>query len=355
LGVYGGESLSQGVQSFLSQFEIFTPYIKPISTGFIVVLITFISIVFGELFPKRLGMAFPESIAMFVSRPMKLISMVTAPFVWLLTLSNNILVKIFGIKTTSEKVSEEEIKSIIKESADGGEIQEIEQDIVERVFELGDRKVKSLFTHRSDMIYFLDTDTYDDIVEKINTEKHSAYPVSSSANLDDIVGIVLIKDLFVSSKEVFDIKNLVKKPIYINENTYAYQVLEIFKKEKMHYGMVVDEYGSIMGIVTMDDVVDALVGDVSEEIHDEYKIIQRAENSWLVDGQYPIIDFSKYFDISIEEFGEDKFTTVAGLIMFNMSTIPEVGDKFVFGPYELEVIDKDGQRIDKLLVNKVSL
>jgi putative hemolysin len=355
LGVYGGESLSQGVQSFLSQFEIFTPYIKPISTGFIVVLITFISIVFGELFPKRLGMAFPESIAMFVSRPMKLISMVTAPFVWLLTLSNNILVKIFGIKTTSEKVSEEEIKSIIKESADGGEIQEIEQDIVERVFELGDRKVKSLFTHRSDMVYFLDTDTYDDIVEKINTEKHSAYPVSSSANLDDIVGIVLIKDLFVSSKEVFDIKNLVKKPIYINENTYAYQVLEIFKKEKMHYGMVVDEYGSIMGIVTMDDVVDALVGDVSEEIHDEYKIIQRAENSWLVDGQYPIIDFSKYFDISIEEFGEDKFTTVAGLIMFNMSTIPEVGDKFVFGPYELEVIDKDGQRIDKLLVNKVSL
>jgi putative hemolysin len=354
LGVYSGENLSSGVIDFLNQFPAIQPYSKTLATGIIVLFVTYLSIVFGELFPKRLGMTFPESIAMSTAKGMKLLSTITSPFVWLLTSTNNLLITLLGIKkTTDSKVSEEEIKSIIKESAEGGEIQEIEQNIVERVFELGDRKVKSLFTHRSDMVFFSSDDTYDDIKRKINEEKHSAYPVLESNDQDDVLGIVLLKDLFIEdTAKPFDIKDYLKKPIYLNENTSAYNVLEIFKKEKMHYGIVVDEYGGTIGIVTMDDVVDALVGDVTEENQEEYQIIQRDDSTYLIDGQYAVIDFAKYFDLDIDEYTDERFTTIAGLVLFNYNTIPDVGDKFEYGNFIFEVIDKDGQRIDKILVTK---
>jgi putative hemolysin len=286
---------------------------------------------------------------------MKILSVITSPFVWLLTSTNDIMLSLMGIKkTTDSKVSEEEIKSIIKESAEGGEIQDIEQSIVERVFELGDRKVNSLFTHRSEMVYFTTDDTWEQIREKINTEKHSAYPVCKNNDLDNVIGIVLLKDLFSPKTEAqFNIKDYIKTPIFLNENTYAYKVLEIFKEAKMHYGIVVDEYGTTIGIVTMDDVVDALVGDVTENDQDEYQITQRDENSWLVDGQYAIIDFVKYFDLNLNEDFDTKFTTVAGLLIHINHTLPNIGEKFRFNEYELEVIDKDGQRIDKIMVTKV--
>jgi putative hemolysin len=286
---------------------------------------------------------------------MKTLSVITSPFVWLLTSTNDILLKIMGIKKTSDsKVSEEEIKSIIKESAEGGENQDIEHNIMERVFELGDRKVNTLFTHRSEMVYFTLQDNWEEIKTKINEEKHSAYPVSKSNDLDDIIGIVLLKDLFTpSSDSEFNIKEYIKDPIYFNENTFAYKVLETFKKEKMHYGIVVDEYGTTQGIVTMDDVVDALVGDVTENDQYEYQLTPRDENTWLVDGQYSIIDFIKYFNIELKENYQSKFTTVAGLIIYNKSTLPEIGQKTRIDNYELEIIDKDGQRIDKILVTKI--
>lgn len=354
LGVYSGENLTNDVSDYLMQFEAIKPYASNFATGIIVVFVTYLSIVLGELLPKRLGMTFPEPIAMILAKPMKVLSIITSPFVWLLTSTNDILLKIMGIeKSTDSKVSEEEIKSIIKESADGGEIQDIEHIIMERVFELGDRKVNTLFTHRSEIVFFTLKDTWEEIKAKINQEKHSAYPVSKSSNLDDIIGIVLLKDLFTPSTEKdFDIKEFVKEPIYFNEGTYAYNVLDSFKKEKMHYGIVVDEYGTTQGIVTMDDVVDALVGDATENDQEEYQLTQRDENSWLIDGQYSIIDFIKYFNIELNESYQSKYTTVAGLILYNNSTLPEVGQKTTIGNLELEVIDKDGQRIDKILITK---
>jgi len=304
--------------------------------------------------PKRLGMTFPEPIAIILAKPMKILSALTSPFVWLLTSSNDILIRILGIKnTTGSRVSEEEIKSIIKESAMGGEIQDIEHNIMERVFELGDRKVNTLFTHRNEIVFFTLDDSWEEIKSKINQEKHSAYPVSKTDNLDDIFGIVLLKDLFTpSTDKEFNIEEYIKEPIYFNEGAYAYKVLEIFKKEKMHYGIVVDEYGTTQGIVTMDDVVDALVGDATEIDQDEYQLTQRDENTWLVDGQYSIIEFIKYFDIDLEENYQSKYTTVAGLIIYSKSILPEIGQKLVIDGYELEIIDKDGQRIDKILVTK---
>src|SRR5690606_5818844 len=299
-----------------------------------------------ELFPKRLGMTFPEPIAMVVARPMQILSRVAAPFVWLLSVSNDFLLALFGIKNTSEsRVSEEEIKAIITKSAEGGEIMNIEQDIVERVFELGYRRIKTRFTHRTELVSSNLTDTWSEVRSKINNEKHSAYPVCKEDDLDDIVGMVLVKDLFAPGLEQdFDIRKVSRKPLFINENSFAYQVLELFKKEKMHYGIVIDEYGSTMGIVSMDDVIDALVGDASESDHEEYQITQRDESSWLVDGQVAIIDFVKYFDLNIL-MKTKGFTTVAGLMIHKSASIPDVGDKVIIENLQLEVVDKDGQRI----------
>jgi putative hemolysin len=353
LGIFSGEEATSRVAELIAQVPFLAAYAAPIATGIVVLLITYLSIVLGELFPKRLGMTFPEPIAMAVAKPMRILSKIAAPFVWLLSVSNDFLLTIFGIKNIVEsKVSEEEIKAIIKESAEGGEIMDIEQDIVERVFELGDRRINTLFTHRTELVYFNLTDTWEEIRNKINTEKHSAYPVCKNDDLDDIVGMVLVKDLFVPGLEQeFDVRKVAKKPLFINENSFAYQVMELFKKEKMHYGIVIDEYGSTMGIVTMDDVIDALVGDASEMDHEEYQITQRDDNSWLVDGQFAIIDFVKFFDLNtlLKTKG---FTTVAGLMINISASIPEVGDKVRVENLELEVVDKDGQRIDKILVTR---
>lgn len=355
LGVYSGENLTNTVVAFLNEFTFLKPYAPKIATVVIVVFITYLSIVLGELLPKRIGMTFPEPIITVLAKPMNFLSKITSPFVWLLTNTNNLLLKIMGIHRINDTtVSEEEIKSIVKESAAVGEIEEIEQNIVNRVFEFGDKKVSALFTHRSDIVFFSVTDSFDVIREKITKEKHSAYPVSKTNSLDDIIGIVLLKDLFIpTTTNNFNIEDYVIEPIYFNENTNAYNLLETFKNEKIHYGIVADEYGTIKGMVTMDDVMDALIGESTEIHHDEYQIIQRSDNSWLVDGQYALSDFAKYFDLDITDEQHNKFTTVAGLILDETIEIPKVGDKIELNNMILEVIDKDGQKIDKILVTQL--
>lgn len=354
LGVYSGENLTTGVEVYLSQFTLAQPYAHHIAVGSIVIFVTYLSIVLGELFPKRLGLTFPEPIAIMLARPMRVLSIITAPFVWLLTSTNDILLSILGIKKSMDSsVTEEEIKSIIKESAEGGEIQDIEQNIVERVFELGDRKVKSLITHRSDLVFFDEMDDFNTMKQKINQEKHSAYPVCKNDDLDNIKGIVFLKDLFtVDIQENFTVKRVMKSPLFVNDNIYAYKLLELFKREKIHYAIVIDEYGITKGIVTMDDVVDALVGDVTEHDQSEYQITQRDENSWLVDGIFPIIEFVKYFNIELDQL-DNNFVTVAGLFINKFESLPKVGDTIQIEDLRLEIIDKDEQRIDKILVTKI--
>ncbi len=354
LGVYSGKNLTNDVVGFLNKFEFLQSYSSQIATTIIVIFTTYLSIVLGELLPKRIGMTFPEPIISALARPMNILSSITSPFVWLLTFSNNFILNILGIKSqTDNAISEEEIKSIVKESAEGGEIQDIEQNIVNRVFELGDRKVKSLFTHRSDLVFFNINDSWEDIKRKINQEKHSAYPISKTNSIDDIIGIVLLKDLFsFAGIDTFKLNQLIIDPLYFNENISAYKVLEVFKEQKLHYGIVLDEYGIIQGMVTMDDVMDALIGDATEGNQDEYKITLRDEKSWFVDGQYSMIEFAKYFNINLTDQQYKNFTTVAGLVIHEKNEIPKIGDKVYIDKYILEVIDKDGQKIDKILVTK---
>lgn len=356
LGFYSGDALTNDFAALVSKVEFLKPYANEIAGPAIIIFITYLSIVFGELFPKQIGMIFPEKIAVIVAKPMKWLSIIASPFVWLLTKSNELLQKIFGIKKDIDSmVSEEEIKSIIRESAEGGEIDDIEQDIVERVFELGDAKASNLFTYKNQVVFFDIKDSYDEIVLKINTEQHSAYPVTEDNNLDKIIGIVLIKDLFlVNHDEGFNIKSIIRKPVYVTETTSAYKILEAFRTQKIHYGIVIDEYGNTQGMITMDDVMDALVGDMSEDGQEdyEYKIIERTDGSWLVDGQYSLRNFLKEFSFDVDENTMQNVQTVAGLILSKSNELPEVGDTIVFGNFAFEIIDKDGQRIDKILVTK---
>jgi putative hemolysin len=353
LGVFSGDTITKAAVEYVSHLDCLANYASQIGTGLSVLFITYLSIVLGELFPKRVGMTFPEPIAILVAKPMYYLSVLTSPFVWLLTVSNNLLLKLFGIKKTKDsKVSEEEIKAIVKESAEGGEIQAIEQDIVERVFEMGDKKVRDLYTHRRDISFFNISDDWTTIKSKINTDKHSAYPVCIQNNLDDIKGIALLKDLFDDSNQPFVLSKIIKQPIFVNEDSTAFKVLEKFKIEKMHYGMVIDEYGVTVGIVTMDDILDALIGDATEQGIKEYTILETDENTWLADGLYSILDFQKMFDIEINAEIIEKYSTISGLFIYYYNNIPNVGDKLTLEDYSLQIIDKDGQRIDKILIIK---
>ena len=353
LGVFSGETITKDIINYVSRIEFLSPYAQNIGTGLSVLFITYLSIVLGELFPKRLGMTFPEPIALLLARPMKTLSLLTSPFVWLLTSSNNILIKLFGIKkTTDSKVSEEEIKAIVKESAFGGEIQEIEHDIVKRVFELGDKRVSALYTHRNDIVYINLSDDWQTVKRKINEEKHSAYPVCVHNNPDDLEGIVLLKDLFDDNNQPFDLSRVIKQPIFINENTSAFKVLEQFKEDKMHYGIVIDEYGLTVGMVTMDDILDALIGDATQLEQEEYSIIQTGENTWLADGYFSLSEFNKIFDLDLDQAIFKQYITISGLFIYYNEQIPNTGDSIVVDDYTLQVVDKDGQRIDKILITK---
>jgi putative hemolysin len=353
-GIYSGDKITTDVQNFVASFEALKPYANSIAVGIVVVTLTFFSLVLGELLPKRIGLNYPESIAKAVAVPMKIVSKVTMPFIWLLTTSTDFLLKILQIKPTADgKVTEEEIKAIIKEGTEGGEIQEIEHDIVERVFHIGDRKVNSLMTHRNSIVYLSYEDSVQEIKDKVLDELHSFYPVCED-NLDDVEGIVLLKDLFVSFEKGgdFDLKKITKEPVYFIEHTSAYKALENFKISKVHYALVTDEHGVFQGIITLNDILEALVGDAADFYEDEFKIVAREDGSWLVDGHYSLHDFLTYFDMD-DLIGDYEVTTVSGLIVTELGIIPKQGQKLIWNKLEFEVIDMDGVKIDKVLVTNI--
>ncbi|MGL2964500.1 hemolysin family protein [Flavobacterium sp. RSB2_4_14] len=352
-GIYSGEKITHDVKFFIEGFAALKPYSDTLAVVIVLVVLTFFSLVLGELLPKRIGLNYPEAIAKGVAVPMKMVSIITMPFIWLLTISTDFILKVLKIKPTADgKVTEEEIKAIIKEGTEGGEVQEIEQDIVERVFHIGDRKVNSLMTHRQSIIYLSLEDTIEELKGKVLEELHSVYPVCNE-NMDDVVGIVLLKDLFRSFETgPFDLKSITKEPVYFIEHTSVYKALENFKKSKVHYALVTDEYGVFQGIITLNDILEALVGDASDFDEDEYQLIAREDGTWLVDGLYSLHDFLTYFDMD-ELTNDYEVTTVSGLIMTELGNIPKTGEKLIWNKFEMEVIDMDGVKIDKVLVKAI--
>lgn len=283
-GIYSGEKIQDDLVTFLNRYSYLQPYSLPLATTLIVVTLTFFSLVLGELVPKRIGLTMPETISVWLAYPMYWISVVTAPFIWLLTATSDLIIKLLRVKPSADShVTEEEIKAIIQQGTEGGAIEAIEQDIVERVFSLGDRKVSSLMTHRSDLVV-LKTD-YDaaTIRETVNHEMHSVYPVLNERM--EVAGIVLLKDLFkYMSQADFNIVNHLSHPQYVPENLTAYEILKVFKSENKHQAIVTDEFRHMQGLITMNDLLEALVGDVSDFYASEFTFIKRGENRWLIDG-----------------------------------------------------------------------
>ena len=235
-GIYSGDKITADVETFVQGFEILKPYAHSVAVGIVVVVLTFFSLVLGELLPKRIGLNHPESIAKAVALPMKMVSIITAPFIWMLTTSTDFLLDILQIKPTADgKVTEEEIKAIIKEGTEGGEVQEIEQDIVERVFHIGDRKVNSLMTHRKSVVFLPSDSDKEQVKELMLKELHSIYPVYGN-NYDDIVGVVNLKNIFAHfEKDNFNLTEIMTEAPFIMEQTTAYTALEEFKKNPKKY------------------------------------------------------------------------------------------------------------------------
>jgi putative hemolysin len=352
-GIYSGDKITTDVQDFVAGFEVLQPYANSIAVGIVVVVLTFFSLVLGELVPKRIGLNYPETIAKAVAVPMKIVSKITAPFIWLLTISTEFILDLFRIKPTADgKVTEEEIKAIIKEGTEVGEVQEIEQDIVERVFHIGDRKVNSLMTHRKSVDYLSLDDSPEELKNKVLNDLHSFYPVCHE-NLDEIIGIVSLKELFLNfEKGTFDLKSMLKEPVYFIEHTSAYKALEVFKKSRVHYALIVDEHGVFQGIITLNDILEALVGDASDFYDEEFQLVAREDGSWLVDGHYSLHDFLTYFDMD-EHINDYDVTTVSGFIITELGNIPKQGQKLIWNKLEFEVIDMDGVKIDKILIKNL--
>jgi putative hemolysin len=353
-GMYSGEKFSKDLAPFFAQFDVLKPYADRISFVVVVALVTFASIVFGELIPKRVGMLRAERIAKVVAKPMNVLSTICYPIVWLLNATTGLIFKIFNIKASSEDaVTEEEIKAMITEGSEHGTIEEEEKEIIERVFHLGDRSITSLMTHRTDIEWINYDDTIQQAIAKLGDVKYSTYPACDNT-VDTVKGLVLVKDMLTAKPNAL-ISSIVSAALFVPENNTAYQLLEKFKSTKIHSCFIINEYGTLEGMITLNDILEAIVGDVPQEDQDEYEIVQRADGSYLVDAQLPFYDFLRKVD-KLDWIDEDEqdFDTMAGFVLKELEHIPKVGEVFIWRGFTFEILDMDGQRIDKILVSAIT-
>jgi len=350
-GLYSGEAFARDFAEILAKIQFLAPYSVGVAQTIIVITVTYLTLVFGELVPKRLGMNKPESISKVLAKPMYALSRLASPIVWLLSKSTNVMISLFGIKGTDDsgKVTEEEIKAIVKEGVDDGEVQEVEHDIVERVFNLGDRDIDTIMTHRSDLTCLDIEDNIEEIKEKVTESMHDIYPVISG-NLDDLRGVVYLKDLFgrIDSPD-FSLQNIIVPAQFLPENQSVYAALEQFKKANVKYGLIINEFGDVEGIITLKDILEAIVGQVSDD-EDDLEIIVREDGTLLVDGQCSFYNFLEHLDME-DLYAEHDYNTLSGLILEILGHIPATGEKFSWRNLNFEIIDMDSARIDKVLVS----
>ena len=349
-GVYSGEKFSSNLEPHLKNLGLNEMYSHTIATTIVVIVITFLSIIFGELIPKKLALIRAEKIARIVSGPMHLLSSIVYPFVWLLSGITNIIFKILNIKkATDNAVTEEEIKAMITEGSESGSIEEDEKEIIERVFHLGDRNITSLMTHRTEIVWLDQQMTVQEVKEKLAEIVFSTYPVCDGM-VDEIKGIVYVKDLLKANPDTH-LTQLVKPAIFVPENNTPYQLLEKIKSTRIHACFIVNEYGTLEGMITLNDIMEAIVGDVPQVGQEEYEIIRREDGTYLADALIQFYDFLSYFDrANWMNEGEHEFDTLAGFALHQLEHIPTTGETFSWKDFHFEVIDMDGQRIDKILV-----
>ncbi|MEG1645560.1 MAG: hemolysin family protein [Alistipes sp.] len=350
-GLYSGNLLADDFASILIRWGVAPGYSHPVAQTIIVVVVTYLTLIFGELLPKRIGMSIAEKAAQIVARPMYILSVIASPFVWLLSQSTSFLFKLMGFKEQACKVTEDEIKSMVQESAEDGEIEEVEQDIVERVFMLGDLKVSSLMTHRTETIYMNISMTHEQIQNILEQNLYELYPVVDHDSRS-VLGIITLKKLVLTfNKPDFKLSASMEPALFFHENMSVYKALERMKEERVSRVLICDEFGDFQGIITLKDILEGLVGSVNDKDSEPDIIERQDKQSWLVDGQCPFYDFLVYFD-QTDRYAKNNYNTIGGLILEQLEHIPQSGEIILWGEFKFEIMDMDGARIDKILITK---
>lgn len=348
-GLFSGATIATDLGEYLASIGVAPKLALNLSKVLIVAIVTYLSIVVGELVPKRIGLGRADTIAKLVAPAMKLLSVVTFPIVWLLSVSTAGIVKLFRLGNSSSKVTEEEIKSLIQEGMESGEVKEVEQDIMERALVLGDCRIEAIMTNRKDVVSLsVDMDVAA-IKGVLAEELHSSYPVFDRKR-EDICGVISLKKLILTlGNKDFSIGRELSAPLFLPESMTVYDALDTFKRTKEHSALVCDEYGCFQGVVTLRDILDGLIGNIPQGIDEPVIVKRRDKDEWLVDGQCPIYDFLSYFDRE-DLYEPASYTTLGGLIMEHLKRVPVAGDIFHWHGFNLEVADMDYARIDKIAV-----
>lgn len=353
-GAFGESVIATRVGALLHLIPSLAPYSQAIASATAILIITYLTLVIGELMPKRLALNNPEKIATAVAIPMQMLSKITFPVVQLLSASTEMLMRLLNIRPSTEPlVTEEEVRVLIAQGTEAGTFEEAEQDMVERVFRLGDRRVSAVMTPRPEIVWLDLDDSAEMNRQAIIDSNHSRYLVCQG-ELDNVLGIIRVNDLLTDclSNKPLDLTKALQRPVYVPESTPGLKILEMFKQSGTQMAIVVDEYGVIQGLVTLNDILEEIVGDIpSINQVDEPQAVRREDGSWLVDGMLSVDEFFELFDIE-ELFREQRgnYHTVGGFVVTQLGRIPSPTDSFEWRNMRLEVMDMDGNRVDKVLV-----
>jgi putative hemolysin len=355
-GALGGATVAERLAEVLKKVSWLEPYASGVSIAIVVLLTTYFSLVIGELIPKRLALNNPEKIAAKVAGVMRFLSKATAPIVHLLSASTNLGMRILGVKPSTEPpVTEEEIKILLEEGTQVGVFGEAEHDMMEGILRLNDRSINAIMTPRTEIEWLDANDSHDQILDQILASPYSRFPVARGS-LDDVVGILSAKDVLEMhiTKPEYDLLDLIQKPLFVPENTPAMRVLDMVREAGVHEALVIDEYGGLLGMITLFDVLESIVGEIpSYESQEGPEIVKREDGSFLLDGLLPVDQLKELLDI--DELPDEKlagFQTVGGFVMHQLGAIPVAGQHFHWLNYRFEIIDMDERRVDKVLVNK---
>ncbi len=354
-GAFGGATIAEKIALTLSQVPALTSYADSLSVAIVVVIITFLSIVIGELVPKRIALNNAEKIAVVVSPLMTGISFIAGPLVSLFSATTNLVLRLIGIKPSTEPdVTEDDLKSMLEQGTLAGVFEESEHDMVERIFRLGDRSVSMLMTPRTDIVFIDIEDSYKEIQETVALNPFSRFPVISETS-DNVIGIIRARDFLLRQNHtsVVDIRAIMLQPVFVPESAKSLTLLERFRSTGVEMAIVVDEYGGVLGLVTLTDVLEAIVGDVSAlPGTTDAEAVQREDGSWLFDGLIQVDELKEYLDVKeLPDEGDRNYETLSGLIMSQLGRVPAGGDYFTWDRFKFEVVDMDGRRVDKVLVS----
>lgn len=353
-GAYGATSLADDLTPWVASLHpALMPQAGAIAFGIVIVFTTFLSLILGELIPKRLALAAPEPMAAAMAPVMALIERIASPLVWLLRFTTEGFLTIFGLnRTRQEDVTEEELQSLIVEGEKAGVIEEEEREMIQGVMRLGDRSVKTIMTPRTEMVWLDPEQEREDLLNEIRESGHARFPVAKG-DADEIVGIVQAKELFLHLAQTgkIDLTAVMHTPLFVPETMPVLRLLEAMKGNVVRMAIVSDEYGSVLGLVTATDLLESIAGDDALDQDDALSPpVKRDDGSWLVDGMTPVDEFEEL--VGVRGLDNEGYSTVAGLVMHLMRALPKEGDKVSQDLLSFEVIDMDGRRIDKVLVRK---